>query len=80
MTQRQRKHRLNISRREEMQSRCWAPSGWFCIAHSERDWKQEFGVGQVGVFIGEPVQGETGVLDGGIRFIVSEVDHVSDQR
>lgn len=79
MTQRQRKHRLNIARREEMRSRCWMPGGYFCIAHSERDWKQELGVGQVGVFIGDPIQGEIGVLDGGVRFIVSEVDHVSDQ-
>lgn len=79
MKQRQRRRKLNLARRPGV-GRVWLGAGdYFCISHSERDWPNELGSRTWGAFIGEPIQGEIGVLDGGIRFIVSEVDHVSDQ-
>lgn len=73
MTKRQRKHRLNASRRKDTRYPWVRTSDYFCIVHSERDWKAEIG----SLFSSMKDHGfgpcEIGRVDCGIRFITSEV-------
>lgn len=72
MKLRQRKHRLNVSRRGDVRYPWVRSSDFFFISHPVRDWKAEFGnptnlMSKHGILY----PGEIGTVDCGLRFIAS---------